>query len=73
MTEPRLLPAGTIVTTHGVRGEVKLRPVTDSAEFLLSLSVFYMDSKPVKPSKMRVHKGMLQWVQQDEVWLVPSF
>ncbi|HHX71327.1 MAG TPA: 16S rRNA processing protein RimM [Clostridiales bacterium] len=59
MTEPRLLPAGTIVTTHGVRGEVKLRPVTDSAEFLLSLSVFYMDSKPVKPSKMRVHKGML--------------
>jgi ribosomal 30S subunit maturation factor RimM len=28
MTEPRLLPAGTIVTTHGVRGEVKLRPVT---------------------------------------------
>ncbi len=54
-----LLPAGTIVTTHGVRGEVKLRPATDSAEFLLSIPVFYIDGKPVKPLRLRTHKGAL--------------
>ena len=36
----RYLEAGQIVTTHGVRGEVRIRPWADSAEFLKGFSVF---------------------------------
>ena len=35
----RYLEAGEISTTHGVRGEVRIRPWADSAEFLKGFSV----------------------------------
>ncbi len=53
------LEAGKIVTTHGVRGEMKVYPYCDSPEFLLNFKTFYLDGKPVQPVEMRVHKSML--------------
>lgn len=51
------LQAGEIVTTHGVRGEVKILPWADSPEFLLEFDCFYIDGVPYKVEQARVHKG----------------
>ena len=53
------LEAGKIVNTFGVRGEVKLQPWCDSAEFLRSFKTLYVDSAPLKVLSSRVHKDML--------------
>lgn len=55
----RFLEAGVIVGTHGVRGEVKLKPSCDSAEFLMPLKTLYQNGEPIQPLAKRVHKGML--------------
>jgi len=53
------LEAGKIVNTHGVRGEVKIMPWADSAEFLQDFDILYIDEKPVKLLSSRVHKQAL--------------
>ena len=53
------LEAGQIVNTHGVRGEVKIKPWADSAEFLKQFKHLYVDEKPVRVLHSRVHKGCL--------------
>ena len=55
----RYLEAGRIVNTHGVRGEVKIQPWADSADFLKGFSVFYIDGKPFSVRSSYVHKGCL--------------
>ena len=55
----RYLEAGQIVTTHGVRGEVRVRPWADSAAFLKGFTVFYIDGKPFPVRSSFVHKGSL--------------
>ena len=50
------LPAGEIVNTHGIRGEVRVLPWADSADFLLDFKTFYVDEKPMKVSQSRVQK-----------------
>ena len=55
----RLLDAGKIVNTHGVRGELRVIPWCDNAEFLLGFKSFYIDGKPVYVSASRVHKSNL--------------
>ena len=57
MNNEKLLECGKIVNTHGIRGEVKIIPWADSPEFLCDLPVLYIDNKPVKIRKARVHKG----------------
>lgn len=52
----QFLPAGEIVNTHGIRGEVRIMPWADSPEFLLDFDVFYIDEKPVKVVQSRVQK-----------------
>lgn len=52
----QFLPAGEIVNTHGIRGEVRVMPWADSPEFLLDFPVFYIDEKPVKVTSARVQK-----------------
>ena len=42
------LECGQIVNTHGIRGEVKIVPWADSADFLCQFSTLYIDGKPVK-------------------------
>lgn len=53
------LEAGKIVNTHGVRGEVKIVPWADSAEFLQTFETFFIDGNAVKLITGRVHKGCL--------------
>ena len=53
------LDAGTIVNTHGIRGEVRLMSCTDSPDFLLPFKTLYMDGKPCKVKASRVHKSFL--------------
>ena len=58
MTNP-YLEAGKIVNTHGVRGEVRIVPWADSAEFLRRIRTFYIDGNPYKVLRSRVHKNQL--------------
>ena len=41
-----LLECGKIVNTHGIKGEVKIIPWADDAEFLCELPTLYIDGKP---------------------------
>ena len=54
------LEAGKIVNTHGVRGEVKIQPWADSAEFLQGFDILYLEGeKPIRLLHSRVHKAQL--------------
>jgi len=55
--EPRLIPLGEIAGTHGVRGEIKVRPAADSAEFLLRYKRFFVNGAKFDAQSARVHKG----------------
>lgn len=55
----KYLEAGKIVAAHGIRGELKINPTCDSAEFLRDIGRFYIDGKLVLPQSIRVHKKAL--------------
>lgn len=54
------LECGKVVSTHGVRGEVKVQPWCDSAEFLLHFKTLYLNrgERPLAVEGLRAHKGM---------------
>ena len=52
---PKLLEAGRIVNTHGIRGEVKIDPWCDTPRFLCDFDVFYIDGAPVRVLQARPH------------------
>lgn len=58
MKQP-FLEAGKIVNTFGVRGEVKLQPWCDGAEFLRPFKTLYYDGAAHAVASARVHKDML--------------
>lgn len=48
------IETGKIVTTHGVRGEVKINPWSDSPEFVAKLPALYLeDGSKLEPERMR--------------------
>jgi 16S rRNA processing protein RimM len=49
----RYLECGKIVTTHGIRGEVKVQPWCDSSKTFASLKTLYWDKDGTKPVKVR--------------------
>ncbi len=57
----KLIEIGQVVNTHGVRGEIKLNPWTDSLEALLETEVFYYvdkgQEKPLHVERIRIHKN----------------
>lgn len=53
----QFLEAGEIVTTHGIRGEVKVLPWADSPEFLLGFNRVVIDAKEYKVQQCRVQKS----------------
>ena len=57
----RYLECGKIVSTHGLRGEVRVQPWCDGPGFLLGFSTLYMDNgaTPVAVEGARVHKNLL--------------
>ena len=50
------LEAGEIVTTHGVRGELKVLPWSDSPEFLCDFKRVRIDDKDYKIASCRIQK-----------------
>ncbi|MCI1966722.1 MAG: ribosome maturation factor RimM [Oscillospiraceae bacterium] len=59
--QKKYLEAGKIVGTHGVKGELRVQPWCDSAEFLMRFSTLYLNEgeKPVRVVSSRVHKELL--------------
>ena len=54
-----LIPVGTIVNAHGIRGEVKLNPVGFDPEFLAEFDRFNIGGKETAVCSARVHKSVL--------------
>lgn len=52
-----LLQAGKIVNTHSLKGEVRIYPYCDSAEFLCEVKKMYIDNEAYSVASARVHKG----------------
>ncbi len=52
-----LLKAGKIVNTHALRGEVRIFPYCDDADFLCEFDVLYINGEPKEIASARVHKG----------------
>jgi len=52
-----LLKAGKIVNTHALRGEVRIFPYCDDAEFLCEFDTLYINGEPKEVVSARVHKG----------------
>ena len=55
----KYLEAGKIVNTHGVRGEVRIQPWADSAEFLAGFKRLYIDGEARRLVSGRVQKDCL--------------
>ena len=51
------LDCGTVVNTHGVKGEIKINPEADSPAFLLQFHTLYLNRNPYEVTSARVHKG----------------
>ena len=54
-----LIPVGTIVNAHGIRGEVKLNPVGFAPAFLAEFDRFCIGGKETEVRASRVHKSVL--------------
>lgn len=55
--EKELLEAGKIINTHALKGEVRVFPYCDSADFLCEVKKLYIDGTAYKVNAARVHKG----------------
>ena len=53
------LETGEIVNTHGIQGEVKLLPWSDSPAFLLDFKTLYVNGQAQAVEAARVHKTTL--------------
>lgn len=53
------LETGEIVNTHGIQGEVKLLPWSDSPSFLLDFKTLYVNGQAMTVEAARVHKTTL--------------
>ena len=59
MEKSEFLEAGEIVSTHGVRGEVKILPWTDSVDFLRRFKTLYINGTPYTVLHSFAHKGCM--------------
>lgn len=57
MSLQQYLEAGKLVTTHGVRGELKLEPWCEDAAFLVRFKTLYLDREGTKPVKVTSIRG----------------
>lgn len=59
MERDSFLEIGKIVSTHGIRGEVRVEPWCDSPAFLAGFTVVYLRGAAVKVESARVHKSLV--------------
>lgn len=57
--EHTFITAGTVVNTHGIRGEIKLLPQGAEPELLADCKTFYLDGSAYTSTACRIHKGCL--------------
>ena len=57
----QFLECGKIVTTHGIKGEVKVQPWCDSPDFLLDFETLFLrrGETPLTVERARVQKNMV--------------
>lgn len=68
------LEVGKIVSTHGVRGELRVQPWCDTPQFMKQFQVFYLDKqgeKPMKAESIRPH-GTVVLVKLSEINSIPQ-
>ena len=56
----RFLETGKIVSTHGIRGEVKVLPWADAPEFLTRFKTFYLTGATDSPAALIVEQSRVQ-------------
>lgn len=54
-----LIETGMVVTTHGINGELKINPWSDTPEFLLQFQTIYIGKTPYQVRYARVQKNMV--------------
>ena len=59
MEKKQFIEAGQVVNTHGIRGEVKIQPWSDTPDFLFDFDTIYLDGAPYTLLDARVHKSCL--------------
>lgn len=57
--DKRFIEAGQVVNTHGIRGEVKIQPWSDTPDFLCGFDTIYLGDRPYELLSARVHKSCL--------------
>ncbi len=57
--DKRFIEAGQVVNTHGIRGEVKIQPWSDTPDFLCGFDTIYLGGSPYELLSARVHKSCL--------------
>lgn len=55
----QFLETGKIVNTHGIRGEVKIQPWSNSPDFLTDFKTIYIDGQAHRVRSWRIQKEML--------------
>jgi len=55
----RYLEAGKIVNTHGIKGDIKILPWADNAEFLTGFKRLYITEKEYEITSIKIHKTSL--------------
>ena len=58
----QFIETGKIVGTHGIKGEIRVQPWSDSPEFLLEFKCFYLDENgcsKINIKSSRVHKNIV--------------
>ena len=53
----QFIEAGVVVNTHGIRGEIKIQPWSDTPDFLFDFDTIYIDKKPYTLLDARIHKN----------------
>ena len=53
----QFIEAGMVVNTHGIRGEIKIQPWSDTPDFLFDFDTIYIDKKPYTLLDARIHKN----------------
>lgn len=62
MAYQRFLETGQIVSTHGIKGEVRIQPWCDDSAFLTEFDSFYLDKQgknSIMVESARVHKNVV--------------
>ncbi|HRK23221.1 MAG TPA: ribosome maturation factor RimM [Fimbriimonadaceae bacterium] len=59
MSDSERVPVGRIVGAFGIRGQVKVEPLTDFLERFDKGAVLYLDGEPLRITGSQIHKGRI--------------